>query len=823
MKENKLGGFGNGFLLPKIDVLNYIKENNTPLEIKFSLNGDLLAISYDNKRQNDKCLGGSYVALFLLKSSKLNNFHKKVSGNQNTDNVYNKLIDIFIPLSQYEQTNINKNESVCTSIDFSEDSSYVLLSSQKISDSFVKDGSETIFIIWDIANNQIVIDQDLLLKIKFPSITLSNAVFAKNLSSILSQNVEEDQLKDLAVISTMWNMPTVDLCIGGNFFGDINIFRNSGLFISHKQIYTHNIEEISYPNMCYSRTFTGHCNEITKIQSTNGNKFIFTSGLNEQCIIQWNLLQEELFWDLDFFPLEISDDPFTDTLGKEEFEILCKESWVQRNTLIDIYNNKDENTYNNISIDLEYVIGRRAYDRRNNLKYDLNNRIVYSVSSYIVYLTNKQNEISQEFLVPEEDFTSSIQKEISYFAISEDKRYLAAGLNSTESQISIWELNTSSHLNTTKIPQCTIISLLKFNHNNKRLVGVGLNKFYQSLVFLVENKTESSEIIAISVLVKSLPFKIKDIEFEYESSDRFVTVGIQHLAVWSLRGTHLEYINVPFSNEISDKDISKQQRVNEVNLIQDENKFGVYVIEDRMKIDLIAENLNYDVNQYLKVSFLNIVCFKNNYVMGADDGKIYVFENLILSFTIREHSGPITSIDKSYNYNLLLTGGADANVFMWRVDIDSKERIRKLIKIKSFPVNNNLSSLREILIDPFCNVQAVSIGMDKICVGTRSGDIYEFKTSDEEQKLINSEVNKEFIGRIQLHDHDPPISISIDSLSKRLFALTFKGTFIVWDIEKMMLIFSKEYKINSSHLIYHFKDENKALIAFDSTVKIIII
>ncbi len=415
MKENKLGGFGNDYLLPKIDVLNYIKENNTPLEIKFSFNGDLLAISYDNKRQNEKCLGGSYVALFLLKSSKLNNFHKKVSGNQNIDNVYNKLIDIFIPLSQYEQTNINKNESVCTSIDFSEDSSYVLLSSQKISDSFVKDGSDTIFIIWDIANNQIVIDQDLLLKIKFPSITLSNAVFAKNLNTILSQNGEEDQLKDLAIISTMWNMPTVDLCIGGNFFGDINIFRNSGLFISHKQIYTHNIEEISYPNMCYSRTFTGHCNEITKIQSTNGNKFIFTSGLNEQCIIQWNLLQEELFWDLDFFPLEISDDPFTDTLGKEEFEILCKESWVQRNTLIDIYNNKDENTYNSISIDLEYIIGRRAYDRRNNLKYDLNNRIVYSVSSYIVYLTNKENQISQEFLVPEEDFTSNIQKEISCF------------------------------------------------------------------------------------------------------------------------------------------------------------------------------------------------------------------------------------------------------------------------------------------------------------------------------------------------------------------------------------------------------------------------
>lgn len=37
-------------------------------------------------------------------------------------------------------------------------------------------------------------------------------------------------------------------------------------------------------------------------------------------------------------------------------------------------------------LELEHLIGRRAYDRRNNLKIDCQDRIVYSVGSLIVYL-----------------------------------------------------------------------------------------------------------------------------------------------------------------------------------------------------------------------------------------------------------------------------------------------------------------------------------------------------------------------------------------------------------------------------------------------------
>ena len=820
MKENKLGGFGNDYLLPRIDVLNYIKENNIPLEIKFSSNGELLAISYDNKRQNEKSLGGSYVAIFLYKTSKLNNFHKKLSTNQNNDNLYIKLIDIFVPHSQYEQSNINKNDSVCTSIDFSEDSLFVLLSNQRFTDSFQKDSNETIFIIWDITNNQLVVDQEMLLNIKFPSITASNAMFAKNLSPILNQNVENDSLKDLAIISTMCNLPSLDLCLGGNLFGEINIFRNAGLYINYKNIHSHSIEDLDYSTMTMCRTFSGHSNEIIKIQSALGDKFIFTCGMNEQCIIQWNLLQEDLFWDLDFFPLGLCEDPFTDLLNKDEYDILCKELWTQRNDLIDIFNNKEENTKSKFSIDLQFIIGRRAYDRRNNLKYDANNRIVYTVSSYIVYLKNEKNQFYQDFLIPEEDFTSNIQKEISCFCLSDDKQYLAVGLSGTEAEISIWQINTSMNLNKTIVPQCTIISILKFNYNQERLVGVGINKFYTALVFIIENTIESSEILAVSLLEKSIPFKIKDIEFQYQSKDSFISVGIQHFTIWSIKGNHLEYANLPLSNQFNNKENLNDGKKNyEINIIQDDYKFGVYLMDDKMKIDLVAEHLNYDTSNYLKVSFLNIVCYKHNFIMGADDGGIYIFDNLILSFKVNEHVGPVTAIDKNYTYSLILTGGSDGNMFLWKVDIDLKERVRKLIKIKSFPIKTNANSLREILIDPFSNIQSVSIGMDKVCVGTRSGDIYEFNISDDDKKLINSEVAKDCLGKIQNHDHDPPISISIDSVSKRLFALTYRGTLIVWDIEKLELLHIKEYKINSSQMIYHFKFENKVLIAFESTVK----
>lgn len=45
-------------------------------------------------------------------------------------------------------------------------------------------------------------------------------------------------------------------------------------------------------------------------------------------------------------------------------------------------------------------------------------------------------------------------------------------------------------------------------------------------------------------LQNSVPYKIKEIEFFPNSIYKFITCGIQHIAVWNLHGNYLSYSNL---------------------------------------------------------------------------------------------------------------------------------------------------------------------------------------------------------------------------------------------------------------------------------------
>ncbi len=94
------------------------------------------------------------------------------------------------------------------------------------------------------------------------------------------------------------------------------------------------------------------------------------------------------------------------------------------------------------------MIGRRAYDRRNNLKLDCNDRIVYPAGSLMVYIkvTNDDSGMAipkQEFLRPEEQRFSAISPEVSAFTLTDDKRLLIIGTAQSEANLIVWEINTS--------------------------------------------------------------------------------------------------------------------------------------------------------------------------------------------------------------------------------------------------------------------------------------------------------------------------------------------------------------------------------------------
>jgi hypothetical protein len=74
------------------------------------------------------------------------------------------------------------------------------------------------------------------------------------------------------------------------------------------------------------------------------------------------------------------------------------EVWAQRKQISDIKKSLNVEDYADppCRFELEYVIGRRAFDRRMNIKIDQRGRISYQASSLQVFLTENKDASEEE-------------------------------------------------------------------------------------------------------------------------------------------------------------------------------------------------------------------------------------------------------------------------------------------------------------------------------------------------------------------------------------------------------------------------------------------
>lgn len=116
---------------------------------------------------------------------------------------------------------------------------------------------------------------------------------------------------------------------------------------------------------------------------------MFITGNNDQCICQFRVEYEDQDWELDFnnFVSDYSD-PFGEIPPYNKFVVYTNEIWQQRLDLAEVQQNIDSEEFKDpaCEFELEHVIGRRAYDRRNNVKIDCQERILYSAASLMVFL-----------------------------------------------------------------------------------------------------------------------------------------------------------------------------------------------------------------------------------------------------------------------------------------------------------------------------------------------------------------------------------------------------------------------------------------------------
>jgi hypothetical protein len=131
---------------------------------------------------------------------------------------------------------------------------------------------------------------------------------------------------------------------------------------------------------------------------------------------------EDTHWELDFNKVEYELhpaalhpaqplDPYNEFMSKDKFEKLLSEVWAQRLQVSEI--NQKLSKVDHLEgkgpaceFELQYVIGRRAFDRRMNIKIDCRDRIVYIASSLLIFLT--ENDEDNEALI-EEGLNSKIK------------------------------------------------------------------------------------------------------------------------------------------------------------------------------------------------------------------------------------------------------------------------------------------------------------------------------------------------------------------------------------------------------------------------------
>jgi len=762
--------------------------------------------------------------------------------------------------------------------------------------------------------------------------------------NLFSENKQSKKETDFLMRQNLVNlsvmMPTKSdskFLVAGNSSGMLHIFRKKALEIDYADVASFDIEKVRNNEMHLSRTYSAHSSRVIQVDHSMDNNFIFSSAIFDQAVIQFRIMEEDIFADLDFFYLPMTKDPFLDIMAKNEFVIATEEFWPLRDTIKDVYMNikeKDsvkhsqeddsnkEIDQEDLELELTYVLGRKAIDRRNNLKYDGNNRLIYTTSSYVLFLkvlntenfdrnikeeTSNKNVVSnlllkQEKLLPVENFDLNIQREISCFAISRDKKEIAVGHNGNTASVSLWEINTESMIMSVDLKYASVINILKFSYNNEKIIGTAVHKFYYNVVFVIDIYTSSIQCVWLSL--NTLPYKIKDMEFLNNSVDNFVTVGIQHFALWRVKGSNLEYSNIPIpqhnsedehyfdqndesnsgNNKKSDVIFGGNNHTSEVNKLKksedhiitggnvssqynlisnDQNKYGICLLDSKENIyDFARSNDCPNPEEKIKISFLGVAIFENSIIGSTDSGYLYVFafERIFFSFKIKTHNSPITSIEVNVSSYLMMSGAMDGTAILYGVILSKKLSVTSIKKLMIFNTFNNVDiPLRERIVNPNYNIQSVAIGMNKVCIGTRSGNIYEF-TISEDMKIILNRNNKQgglitnlnqdntnttnsnlqpdsevllknqndfdfqikknqksgnqLETFIKFQDNDVPISLDFDIYSTRVFTITKHGNFRVWSLINFHVDFEHDFK-NKAIQSYHFRSQNIILLIFD--------
>jgi hypothetical protein len=541
--------------------MEYQWKMSSPIIIMdFSESNKYLAVSVSpiRLRHLDQDIEGGYVEIFDLE--KLIEQEDPENFQDNDSDFQDKFSVCRIDNPMKSDPHVNVGTMACQWLSFSQDEGIIMVNFQVFDNFGLRENhdKEKIYVVFDLTNNKLITNWDILKKgnSTFTKFQFPNHINGKY--KFMDKNLLEDDLGE-EMANEYLSKPLIVSSINefNNYLfmgctnGELCVALKSCLYME-KDTVTETLEPDKY---CQAKNYSAHASFISQIEiyeenlgSVLGEKYLFTTGCYDQAIFQWRVNVGDPKWDADHFPeIDIdAEDLFGEVETKDKyFNIIINKFLHIRNQINELQQNIDTTIKPELELKLEKVIGRMAYNRRNNLFYTDDNNLVFSAGSLIILMTippesvplTSQNETSyfvEKFLEPDSENLFSINPEISIFTLSKDRRYLCAGTIQKKAKLMIWELASRTFIKSMTLANCCVILLVKYSYDSKYIVAVGLTKFYTQCVYFIDVKSGCA--LGAADYQYSIAFKIKEVEFLPRNNQEFITLGAQHMTLWKFNG-----------------------------------------------------------------------------------------------------------------------------------------------------------------------------------------------------------------------------------------------------------------------------------------------
>lgn len=348
-------------------------------------------------------------------------------------------------------------------------------------------------------------------------------------------------------------------------------------------------------------------------------KHLFSIGLTDECILQWQVQVAKKNWELDYLNYEQNESYETQRVEAIRYFSMEQERLADRALISSMKSSLAGGSNSDYHLQLKKVFGRRGVTNKIPVLITSDNQLITSAGSLIITTKlpvfseqlDSSFKLVQSIIDPDANTMFSQSPEVSAMVLCPRGIHLAIGVKQLDSILLIWNILTHSFIKKIALPGVIYIQSLRYCSSSQRLVVLGrLATDHCQALYLID--AEAGAILAFSLFPFSHLNRILGVNFYFESNYKFLTYGIQHASLWEYSGGMIYSEELPMYRV---KDLMKNVKASEHLKLID---------EERPEVELRQELIP------IRTTFLCDLFVDQFFILGSEDGEVRILNQLVI-------------------------------------------------------------------------------------------------------------------------------------------------------------------------------------------------